>query len=125
MWDDEWQQYLGQLRQIKEHPSPWTKISIPRRCEVIINRLRVGHTLVTHGYLMNNSIQEPPPGCPICSRAVLTVPHFLIQCFDLENARRENFENVNNLTLKSLLGDSAPIDKLMAYLKNIGVYSEI
>ena len=30
MWDDEWQQYLGQLRQIKEHPSPWTKISIPR-----------------------------------------------------------------------------------------------
>ena len=74
---------------------------------------------------MNNSIQEPPPGCPICSRAVLTVPHFLIQCIDLENARRENFENVNNLTLKSLLGDSAPIDKLMAYMKNIGVYSEI
>ena len=74
---------------------------------------------------MNNSIQEPPPGCPICSRAVRTVPHFLIQCIDLENARRENFENVNNLTLKSLLGDSAPIDKLVAYLKIIGVYSEI
>ena len=66
-----------------------------------------------------------PRGGPVCSRAVLTVPHFLIQCIDLENARHENFEDVNNLTLKSLLGDSAPIDKLMAYLKNIGVYSEI
>ena len=58
-------------------------------------------------------------------RAVLTVPHFLIQCIELENSRRQNFENGNNLTLKSLLGDSAPIDKLVVYLKNIGVYSEI
>ena len=66
-------------------------------------------------YLRVSKVCLMPPGCPICSRAVLTVPHFLIHCIDLENTRRQNFENVNNLTLKSLFGDSAPIDKRVVY----------
>ena len=40
-------------------------------------------------------------------------------------SRLEHFENVNNLTLKSLLCDSTPIDKLMAYLQSIGVFSQV
>ena len=40
-------------------------------------------------------------------------------------SRHEHFENVNNLSLKSLLCDSTPIDKLMAYLQSIGVFSQI
>ena len=54
--------------------------------------------------------------------------HFLIVQvhFDLENGRHEYFENMNNLTLKSsLLGDSAPISKLVAHLQTIGVFCEI
>ena len=58
-----------------------------------------------------------PLGYPICNRAVLTVPHFLI-LFHLENARCEYFEDVNNSTLKSLSGDRAPINKLVAYVKS-------
>ena len=112
-----WVGTIRRQRQIKEDPIPGTKSTIPR-CEVI-NRLRVGHTLVTHSYLTINSIQEPPLRRPICSRAVLTVPYLLIQCIDLENARLGHFENVNNLTLKLLLGDRAPINKLVAYLKTL------
>ena len=41
------------------------------------------------------------------------MPYLQLSCANcssfLENARRENFENVNNLTLKLLLGDSVPI----------------
>ena len=88
------------------------------------NRTYARHLRVLYEPL-DSLIQEQPPGCPICSRALLTVPHCLIQCIDMENARSEHFENTNNLTLKSLLGDSALIDKLMAYLQNIGVFSEI
>ena len=29
MWDNEWQQYVSQLRQIKEHSNQWAKRSIP------------------------------------------------------------------------------------------------
>ena len=39
VWDNEWQQYNGKLKHIKEDPSPWAKRSIPRLCEVT-NQLR-------------------------------------------------------------------------------------
>ena len=106
LWDNEWQQYIGLREQIKEHPSPWAKRSIPRRCEVIINRLRVGHPLVTHGYLINNSVQEPPRDDHLqwnssncCS--FLELVHWSGKC------RHGHFENVNSLSLRSLLRDSA------------------
>jgi hypothetical protein len=73
---------------------------LPRRDEVIIHCLRIGHTRLTHSYLLKG---ETPPMCIAC-QAPLTVQRILIDCVDFAlcrakyfNAATVNdiFENVN------------------------------
>ena len=47
-----------------------------RREEVVLARLRLGHTRVTHSYLLQG---EELPQCVGCD-APFTVPHFLLEC---------------------------------------------
>ena len=42
-----------------------------RRDEVVINRLRSGHTWITREYLINDIVQAGPQPCPFCNNAVL------------------------------------------------------
>ena len=46
---------------------------LPRRDEVIIHRLRIGHAFLTHGYLLK---RDSPPQCSAC-QTQLTVEHVL------------------------------------------------
>ena len=55
-WKLEWTQCGGVLREVQDTPGPWPKISIIRRHEVIVNRLRTGHT---YNCLMNTDIYLP------------------------------------------------------------------
>ena len=47
-----------------------------RRNEVVLCRLRLGHTKLTHGYLMEG---KDPPLCNICG-VPITVHHILAEC---------------------------------------------
>ena len=59
---------------------------------VILTRLRVvGYTALTPGYLINNDIRQPPPPCPLCNTAVLTVEHIISHCV---NDRERNFSTI-------------------------------
>ena len=49
-----------------------------RREEVVITRLRIGHTRITHSYLLNH---EEQPFCIVCNQP-FTVKHILIDCID-------------------------------------------
>ena len=48
------------------------------RKEVVLGRLRLGHTRVTHSYLLH---VEEQPQCVGCD-APFTVRHFLLECGD-------------------------------------------
>ena len=50
--------------------------SLCRRDETVITRLRIGHSRVTHSYLMS---RESQPVCDHCKRH-LTVKHMLLEC---------------------------------------------
>jgi len=50
--------------------------SYSRKEQVIINRLIIGHTHLTHSYLLN---KEQPPNCNYC-KSLLTVEHILTSC---------------------------------------------
>ena len=50
----------------------------PRREEVVITRLRIGQTRITHSYLLNH---EEQPFCIVCNQP-FTVKHTLIDCID-------------------------------------------
>jgi len=62
-------------------------IRLPRRYEICIHRLRIGHTYLTHGHLLRG---ETPPHCLAC-QVDLTVEHILLHCVSFTNARDDCF----------------------------------
>ena len=54
---------------------------------VLINRLRIGHTRLTHSYLL---LGDDQPECGTCQRP-LTVKHILIECVDLNDVLNKYF----------------------------------
>ncbi|CAI6376859.1 unnamed protein product [Macrosiphum euphorbiae] len=86
---DEWQNIWtncnnNKLREIKQSVLPWPKPFImSRRDEVILVRLRIGHTHMTHGYLM---AKEDPPACPTCG-TLMSVKHILLECHQVNETR--------------------------------------
>ena len=62
-----------------------------RKDEVIINRLRIGHTRLTHSFRMEN--RPHPPLCDQCEGDhELTVKHILIECSFLKIIRRRHYD---------------------------------
>ena len=86
--------------------------------EIILARLRVGHTSLTHYHIIEHS---PPPICHRCG-CRYTIDHFLLRCPVYDSARhpliRYTATNRLPLTLSVLLGDSYPdlLDLLFVFL---------
>lgn len=83
-WDNE---TSNKLHVIKPQLGNWPPISKTRRTEVIICRLRIGHTYGTHSYLLTG---DEPPTCGKCG-TTLTVLHVLLECHALEAHRKKYF----------------------------------
>lgn len=124
-----WQLFWADLSRNKLHaikPSvfPWSnphhKI---RRWETALARLRIGHTRLTHSYLMSRS---PPDLCPHC-QTPFSVQHILLTCPHLSDARRAAFPHLTTLPrapcLSDVLSESShfSLDNLMSYLRHINV----
>ena len=77
---------------IGEHQSVVPNI---RKEEVILARLRLGNTRVTHSYLLQS---EEQPQCVGCD-APFTVRHFLLECGDFAQVRNNCF-HVDNFNFK-------------------------
>ena len=75
-WSDEWKGSHSKLKRFKEKIGPIVKTGENRREEVIMRRLRMGHTEETHGYLLK---KENPPICQMCN-VIKTVYHLLYCC---------------------------------------------
>ena len=105
-WDEGPQNFL---RGYKPHIRPWPSSSQPnRRFETALVCLRVGHTRLTHGYLMARE------AAPICScDSPLTVSHILIHCPNYADVRRRCFLRYcptgTPLSIALILGDPSPI----------------
>lgn len=75
---------------------------IPRRSDqVIITRLRIGHSSISQGHLMSNS---PPAKCPYCTSQA-TIRHILSECTALQIFRdrmnisttfQDNFKDITS-----------------------------
>ncbi|KAL4085149.1 hypothetical protein QTP88_027441 [Uroleucon formosanum] len=74
----------NKLREIKSSTLPWLPdTSLPRRHQIVLNRLRIGHTLYTHEHLLSKKEQ---PICTSCN-TVTTVKHLLTECLLTKDAR--------------------------------------
>ena len=90
---------------------------LTRRDERVLHRLRIGHTHLTHGYLLKN---EDPPECIAC-HSRLTAEHILISCSDFDHIRSQ-FYNVS--TMSELFHTITP-DTIVKFIKEIGLYYKI
>jgi len=63
------------------------KTCLSRRDSVLLNRLRINHTRLTHFFLLSGDdlLECGTCGCP------LTVKHILIECVDLKDVRNKHF----------------------------------
>jgi ribonuclease HI len=111
IWQEHWRNQVNKLREIKQNILQWQSIQKSRKEEIIINRIRIGHTRLIHGYLMDNG---EPPNCPSCGVA-LTVKHVLTECLQFRELREEYHLSTN---LYEIVGpDPDAIQNLYMFLK--------
>ena len=115
-WSLEWSTMQNnKLRNIKDDVKMWsTSCRKSRREEVILSRLRVGHTRCTHEYLLKG---EPQPYCEDCL-VPLTITHILAECPNFNEQRRRFLGQ--NTSLNVILRDSEQsVQSIFKYLHSI------
>ena len=123
-----WQSSSQKLYEVKSTNKPWkTPPNTNRQHEVIVNRLRLGHTYLTHSYLMDASSHGQPPVCHFCNDALLSVKHLFLVCPQLAGCRCATIggSNIVNFSLADVLGEEADYKKIIDFLNRIGVLSFI
>uniref|UniRef100_A0A6P7FT74 Uncharacterized protein LOC114333839 n=1 Tax=Diabrotica virgifera virgifera TaxID=50390 RepID=A0A6P7FT74_DIAVI len=114
LWQSNWKSTTNKLKDVIE--TVGTTLPLPlKRCEqVIITRLRLGHTIPTHIHLIN---KEAIPFCHNCNIQI-TVKHILLEFKTYTQERRKNNLPTN---MKDLL--SCQFNQVLKYLKDIKFYS--
>ena len=94
-WQTEWNlQINNKLHAINPTINQTTDLFLNRRDEIIITRLRLGHSYLTHSHLLNDA---NPPCCNLC-HIPLTITHLLLDCPFFNNQRRKlsSTDNISN-----------------------------
>ena len=124
-WQENWNSLDregSKLREIKKDVKKWkSSLNKSRRIETVLSRLRVGHTNITHSYLMQS--QANPPECERC-RKTLTVKHLLLECGKHTQVRNKYFSNP---TLPDILaeGNNFSVNKIINFLRETGLLAKI
>ena len=116
------------MLEVTEGRGQWNRQwRVTRREEVGINRLRSGHTSLTHGYFMENRAPQIPSICQFCRDAIMTVKHLVITCpsLTIERHTMKVFRENRNVSLATILNNEANTTELLGMLKRINVYSAI
>ena len=122
-WHLSWQATgPNKLRSVKNSISVWgTSCRANRYSEVVLARIRIGHTKLTHEYLMT---QGPPPYCGNCL-VPLTICHILTECPDHLELRRTCFGSdglARPLHLRHILrDDELAVSALFTFLRGSGL----
>ena len=86
-WRDKWQNTTrNKYREITDSINPLVcATSSNRQWERTLARLRLGHSMLTHGFLMNRE-NAGPPMCHECG-SPLTIKHLLTECMNFNQDR--------------------------------------
>ena len=120
---DKWQtfwdsQHLNKLWEVQKNvQNVFCPRMINRRDQVVLNRLRIGHSYLTHNFLMK---KEEPPFCFACD-SNFTVKHILLECADFTLIRNKHFK-ANDL---QDLFENVNFQSIFAFLREIGLYYKI
>nr|CAH7715338.1 unnamed protein product [Callosobruchus chinensis] len=119
VWQHEWDQYTGHMKHRIKILSPTSNLEYYKKEQVLLCRLRIGHTNVTHVHLLN---RNPTPRCLRCNE-VLTVEHILTYCTEYEHIRHSLHISTNINT--SLSTSLTSVKTLISFLKETNLYNKI
>ena len=115
-WQQRWNR--NKLFQVKRFLGEWRPaFRKSRKEQVTITRLRIGHSRLTHSFILK---QEQQPQCSIC-QTPCTIKHVLLECKGFNDTRKRYFhEN----TIKDLF-ENVHMDNVLSFLKETGLYQKI
>ena len=121
IWQQSWNDPINQnnkLFTVKPTLGEWLPgLRTDRREEIILARLHIGHTYLTHSYLLKG---EEEPQCIPCN-ACLTVKHIFVDCVDVAPSR-DKFFNVDSMTT---LFETVKLESIFEFLKEVNLYKKI
>jgi len=118
LWQQSWDTCVSnKLHSIQPVICQTKCIISKRRDAVILSRLRIGHTRLTHSYLLS---RDDVPECETC-QLPLTVQHILIDCKEYTSVRERHF---SAQTLSELLQPSHS-QLVLNFIKDIGLFDQI
>ena len=120
LWQTEWDLAVNnKLHAIKpligEQPSASRSV---RKEEVVMSRLRLGHSYLTHSYLLKG---EPPPECLTC-QCRLTIEHVLVECIEYDFFRPIYFGN--HVTLKDVFANVS-VNAIISFIKRTHLFNKL
>ena len=119
-WQNIWNDEIDKNKKLREiQPSLNNIIPVSRKSrreELILNRLRIGHTYFTHSFIRK---REPPPECISCD-CVFSVKHIMLECAEYSEFRRDYIKEDN---IKDLFETSH--DDIISFIKETGLYLKI
>ena len=118
IWQRDWD---GEVQNKLHHILPYLKENLQkgntRKEQTVMTRLRIGHTWITHSFLLK---REEQPYCYACD-SLYTVQHILVECLDFKDTREKYYKTTN---MFGLFRDVDP-SMIFEYLKEIGVFNKI
>ena len=114
LWDENAQNKLRQIEPLLKERK--REASNTRREETILSQLRIGHTRLTHDFILK---EEPPPKCPCGNH--YKIRHILIECTN-PSRNQKIFYKVNSM--KELFKKINP-KNVIEFLKRIGLLSRL
>ena len=121
-WQDHWSGLNNnfKLKSIRPSVHPWTNCpGMDRRSSIILTRLRIGHTYLTHKFLMASGAERQAPLCLTCN-INLTVKHILRDCPSYR--RQRMLCGLGSLSLTEMIGENGPFADVFKFLKAIGLF---
>ena len=118
LWEKRWAAQVGnKLHELKPKLQPRKPNLLPRKDSVVFTRLKIGHTKLTHNFLLAG---EEIPECISCN-CRLTVQHVLLDCSEFTDVRQRyhKFSTVKHLF------DCIEPKKLLDFLREVGLYNKL
>ncbi|ESO09997.1 hypothetical protein HELRODRAFT_167833 [Helobdella robusta] len=119
-WQKEWDKITNFLKIVMPelNSSQNTKINeLSRNNLNIINRLKLGHSKITHSWILNKT---NPPICENCDTK-LTIQHILIECQNYNEIRKKH--QIPN-DIRSIFKDEK-LQNLLSFIKEINMFNNI
>ena len=124
-WQERWDRKHNEERPIKLHDinpflKPFYSTHLSRNDEVLMHRLRIGHTRLTHRYLMEDPLKRVPP-CNFCYTDWISVKHILVECPHFSSIRNKYYRAINLRDLFERISHKHILD----FLKESRLYTKI